>query len=510
MPPERQPVDDLLMEWMNSQVRREQDIAQAILKLSNAVFHKGGLPLEQSFLTLDQEDSLPGHRKAEAGTNITFREDPGGKTLTISATSVGGEGGCSENEGAIIGCYIGVAAGSGYLAPSTVAQLTSLNSVRFPVGGCLRNITVYNDGTVPQGGWWRFWFLVGSIHAETETGSDGVRASAPLIVYPGQTIGGIFDTTIPAIRVAKYQAPDFKYQSLAGAATLPRINGISAEFVPDIDCSLLIASGTGGGFGLNTVGINSIYYVASCSGNGFGGLPTTENRKVIVLPFPGTLKRFSFSTSSAQPGDGTMVGTIRKNGAASALTQTVPVLGGGGSSHIWNDEVNEVACVAGDYYTTQFDNNSPAAVSARIDSTIVLYESATTHKGWRVIAGHTESGAAFGAGTTNYSTPMVLSYSTTDANQRWPFPRPGILSKFYAFIETAGTGLVLTVMVYDETGTLVDSTITGAANSSGVVEVDLAHTFAVLRGYSMNVKMVQTGAGGPVMTSWSLGLAPAA
>lgn len=84
----RQPVDDLLMEWLNSQVRREQDIAKAIKRLSDTVM-RGNLELDQSFLTHEAEDVklLTNYLKEVAGAGITFTDDTIARTRTIAATA---------------------------------------------------------------------------------------------------------------------------------------------------------------------------------------------------------------------------------------------------------------------------------------------------------------------------------------------------------------------------------------------------------------------------------------
>jgi hypothetical protein len=224
---------------------------------------------------------------------------------------------------------------------------------------------------------------------------------------------------------------------------------------------------------------------------------------VIVLPFPGTLVSFSFTTNTVQPASGALIGTVRKSGADSALTQTLAASGGAATTNIYSDEANSVSCVAGDYISFKFDNQATAS-SAVILSASVLYEpDQGTNQGSRIIAGVVN--AALAAGITNYSTPMVREFSATDANQRWPIPRDGILRNFYAFVETAGTALTLTVMVDG-----VDTALTGTVSSSGVVSVDLSNAVTVTQGQYMNVKLSQTLAGGAKLTSWSLELAPAA
>lgn len=92
--PSLRPIDALLLEWHNSQVKRERDIAEALKRLSDAVMKKEGMPedalpanigttLDQSFVTVDAETGLTDSRQLAAGTGIQLTDNGALSTLEI-------------------------------------------------------------------------------------------------------------------------------------------------------------------------------------------------------------------------------------------------------------------------------------------------------------------------------------------------------------------------------------------------------------------------------------------
>ena len=81
-----------------------------------------------------------------------------------------------------------------------------------------------------------------------------------------------------------------------------------------------------------------------------------------VVKRAGTLRNLSLTTNSAQPGTGTLVATVRKNGADTALTVTIAA---GGAAQTQTDAANTVSVVAGDLISIRIVNNASSA-SAQI------------------------------------------------------------------------------------------------------------------------------------------------
>lgn len=73
-----------------------------------------------------------------------------------------------------------------------------------------------------------------------------------------------------------------------------------------------------------------------------------------------TASNLTVATSVAQPSDGDTVITVRKNGADTALTVTVPASAAAGS---FSDTANSVSFVAGDYYSVSATKNGSSVAA---------------------------------------------------------------------------------------------------------------------------------------------------
>lgn len=94
-----------------------------------------------------------------------------------------------------------------------------------------------------------------------------------------------------------------------------------------------------------------------------GGFTTTEVANQSVVPWPCTAKRLFVYLNTAQPADGSLVITMRRNGSTQGLVISVP---SAGASGLYTDQINETSFAAGDLYAFGFLNNSPASVSAQV------------------------------------------------------------------------------------------------------------------------------------------------
>jgi hypothetical protein len=76
------------------------------------------------------------------------------------------------------------------------------------------------------------------------------------------------------------------------------------------------------------------------------------------FPRGGTLRNFRFTNNTAQPGTGSLVGTVEVNNAASALTATVAA---GGAISEASDLIHSVVVNGGNTVTVSIKNNATSA-----------------------------------------------------------------------------------------------------------------------------------------------------
>ena len=100
-------------------------------------------------------------------------------------------------------------------------------------------------------------------------------------------------------------------------------------------------------------------YVAPFFGNSSNA---TESNRQISVKVATTCSRLYIRTSSAQPGTGSLVVTVRKNGADTAITLTITA---GGAAGTFTDLVNTVSFAAGDLLSIKIVNNA-SSTSATI------------------------------------------------------------------------------------------------------------------------------------------------
>jgi len=106
-----------------------------------------------------------------------------------------------------------------------------------------------------------------------------------------------------------------------------------------------------GTFAGATVGASATVY-ATLTGGTFSG---TENARITLMPQACTLSRLYFATATTQPASGSLVLTLRKNNADTALTLTVAA---GSAANFFNNTANSVSYTAGQYASIKFQNNA--------------------------------------------------------------------------------------------------------------------------------------------------------
>jgi hypothetical protein len=90
------------------------------------------------------------------------------------------------------------------------------------------------------------------------------------------------------------------------------------------------------------------------------------------MPVSGTLKNLYVRNGTTQSGTGTMVFTLRKNGADTAMTVTFSNTDGASATK--SDTTNTVSVVAGDLICIKGVNNAPGSASGNFVSFTLLLE----------------------------------------------------------------------------------------------------------------------------------------
>jgi len=106
-----------------------------------------------------------------------------------------------------------------------------------------------------------------------------------------------------------------------------------------------------GTFAGATVGASGTVY-ATLTGGNFAGI---ENARITIMPQACTISRMYFATATTQPASGSLVLTLRKNNADTALTLTVAA---GSAGNFFNNTANSVSFTAGQYASIKFQNNA--------------------------------------------------------------------------------------------------------------------------------------------------------
>jgi hypothetical protein len=100
-----------------------------------------------------------------------------------------------------------------------------------------------------------------------------------------------------------------------------------------------------------------------------GFLATSEANAQIIIPYACRVSRFYVVTGSAQPADGSLVLTIRKNGVSTALTVTFAA---NDAAQTKSDLTNSVQFAAGDFIGIEAVNNATATSSGLRNYCVML------------------------------------------------------------------------------------------------------------------------------------------
>lgn len=150
--------------------------------------------------------------------------------------------------------------------------------------------------------------------------------------------------------------------SAVSTTELGRLIGVTSDIQTQLNAKANTGSGTS--FLTGTVG-NANTSVAAGATNYVGltgsGLSISENIRVTVFPQDCTLSRLYFGTGTTQPATGSLVITLRKNNADTALVITIAA---GSLGNFYSNTVNSVSYTAGQYASIKVVNNASAASAA--------------------------------------------------------------------------------------------------------------------------------------------------
>jgi hypothetical protein len=137
---------------------------------------------------------------------------------------------------------------------------------------------------------------------------------------------------------------------------LGRLVGVTSDIQTQLNAKANSGSGTSfltGTFAGATVGASATVYGTLTGGT----LSGTENARITLIPQACTISRMYFVTATTQPASGSLVLTLRKNNADTALVITIAA---GSVANFFNDTTNSVSFTAGQYASIKFQNNATA------------------------------------------------------------------------------------------------------------------------------------------------------
>jgi hypothetical protein len=142
---------------------------------------------------------------------------------------------------------------------------------------------------------------------------------------------------------------------------------------------------TGASFGVwsagVSTGVNNVNFVSTAFGafllnptnssaSSAASFSATESFRQMLIPVALTFSNFCVNTSGAQPGNGTLIFTLRDNGADTALTFTVAAGAGAG---VYCDSTHTALIAAQHLVSFSVVNNSPDAASAPAAQWAIAY-----------------------------------------------------------------------------------------------------------------------------------------
>lgn len=319
-------------------------------------------------------------------------------------------------------------------------------------------------------------------------GADGAGlASAPTVVESGAAAGCKQNQASVPFSLSKGQR--IRWASITGGSgTLATVSSVSAE----VQGSTIVPIGTASG--AQTVGTSATVY-APC----FGESPTfsaTENDvKSVVIG--GTLQNFTLITGGTQNAGGSLVATIRDNGADTAVVMTVAAAGTAGPY----PSAATAAITDGHTCSIKIQNNFAGTSTTILGLVGELLP--TTAGAAMVVFSKNNPGNALTASQTRYWTAMSggQAVQTTAALAWWGLPRGFTFDKLRCYVAGAPVTNPTTFTLYvNSTASLtITGSLTTGFSAPGVFTITATQGAAALDGITMQTI---TGSGtGPTVSS---------
>ena len=200
----------------------------------------------------------------------------------------------------------------------------------------------------------------------------------------------------------------------------------------------------------------------------------TESDRYQVVPTSGTLKNLYIRLSGNVAAGATVTFTVRKNGAAQALTTTISAGASTGS-----DLTHVVDLAAGDYITLNTTFTGAPGVALTVAWSTLFVPNTTGETIW-MSQGYNNVGAV------QYMSPQGVTATGSEPNNQVPMPTAGTASKMY--VKTGGVPGAggLAVMFREAAG---DTTLTCTVAAAATTASDLVNTNALVAGDLVDVKL---------------------
>ena len=408
-----------------------------------------------------------------AGTPLSATKS--GHTFNISCGNCNGAP-LSSDTGTVVGAFVYGLLGNGDTAGRNLEMFHGGNSYPncgagsfWPIAGSFRNITISSAQSQPNGMITRAGFNVDC--TGIYQGAIGPMKDSWAVISPGATAGTFVAANPNAyVHVNQLGQVQLATTRASTSGTGARYNGLSAEFVAD--------SGTWsvwGNFLQNTIGSNTTSFNGFYNSAGF----TTENVVAIPIPVAGTFQYLLTNMTGAN-GAAALTITLRKNGADSALVDTVDASGAAGPGY---DFTHTVSVAAGDYVALKYSMG--AAMSGTISGTLVGFTPAT---GTTAIIGGNIAGNQVST-TAQFCGPLSSDRQTTEADVRAGMPRAGTASKLYVYIANGvPAGQTVTVALEKNGADSALGCTIPAGSGPGVFACDTSDTVPYAKGDNFSLK----------------------
>ena len=329
------------------------------------------------------------------------------------------------------------------------------------------------------------------------TQSQAISGASRIEATSSQTISG-------AARISTTSSETISGASRIGTTSSETISGssrITATQTQTISGSSAISSG-----GVPQQIISGSFQSPSSSstsyhdlmGGGANGFSNTETNRQQVMPTAGTLTNFQFQVKTA-PGNGkTWTISVRKNGATTALSQSIS----GASTYVSALDTDTVSVAAGDLVNIIVENQ---ANPANPDAVYWACEFIPDTAGETILLANS-GGNDWTAG--NYGTLIAnKNPDTQETDAATLFPCSGTIKSFYYQATAApGAGTTRTLTFRKNgTGQALTADISGTATTTN----DTTHSFTVAAGDYVSIQGTDTlGTPGAQISKWGCVFVP--